>query len=74
MSTKQPVVSGVQLIRALERAGFTRLRQAGSHVTLEKGHFHATVPIHGKRPLARGTVAGILRSPELSADDLRRLL
>jgi predicted RNA binding protein YcfA (HicA-like mRNA interferase family) len=74
MSTKQPAVSGVELVRALERAGFVRLRQVGSHVTLEKGALHATVPVHGKRSLARGTVAGILRSAEMSADDLRRLL
>lgn len=74
MSTKQPVVSGVELVRALERAGFVRVRQAGSHVTLEKGELHATVPVHGRRPLAKGTVAGILRSAEMSADDLRGLL
>jgi predicted RNA binding protein YcfA (HicA-like mRNA interferase family) len=74
MSTKQPVVSGIALVRALERAGFVRLRQAGSHLTLEKGALHATVPVHGSRPLAKGTVAAILRSAEISADDLRRLL
>jgi predicted RNA binding protein YcfA (HicA-like mRNA interferase family) len=74
MSTKQPAVSGAELVRALERAGFIRVRQVGSHLTLEKGALHATVPMHGRRPLAKGTIAGILRSAEMSADDLRRLL
>lgn len=35
---------------------------------------HATVPMHGNRPLAKGTLAGILRSCEMSADDFRTLL
>lgn len=74
MSKKQPAVSGVELVRALQRAGFVQLRQVGSHVTLERGALHATVPMHGRRPLAKGTVAGILRSAEMSTEDLRRLL
>jgi predicted RNA binding protein YcfA (HicA-like mRNA interferase family) len=74
MSTKQPVVNGPDLVRALERAGFVRLRQAGSHVTLERGSLHVTVPLHGSRPVAKGTVASILRSAEMTVDELRRLL
>jgi predicted RNA binding protein YcfA (HicA-like mRNA interferase family) len=74
MSKKQPVVTGPKLVRALERIGFIRVRQEGSHVTLERGDLHATVPVHGSRPLAKGTLAGILRSAEMSSDDLRKLL
>jgi predicted RNA binding protein YcfA (HicA-like mRNA interferase family) len=74
MSKKHPVVTGPELARALERIGFVRRRQAGSHLTLERDHLHATVPMHGHRPLARGTLAGILRSCEMSADDLRKIL
>jgi predicted RNA binding protein YcfA (HicA-like mRNA interferase family) len=74
MSQKQPVVTGPELVRALERIGFVRSRQAGSHLTLERGDLHATVPLHGTRPVAKGTLAGILRSCEMTADDLRALL
>jgi predicted RNA binding protein YcfA (HicA-like mRNA interferase family) len=74
MSSKQPVVNGLKLVRALERAGFVRVRQAGSHVTLERGALHVTVPQHGSRPVAKGTVAAILRSAEMTGDELRRLL
>jgi predicted RNA binding protein YcfA (HicA-like mRNA interferase family) len=72
--SKQPVVTGPQLVRALERIGFIRVRQVGSHLTLERGDLHATVPMHGGRPIAKGTLAGILRSCEMSAGDLRNIL
>lgn len=32
--SKLPVVSGVQCIKALEKAGFVVYRQRGSHITL----------------------------------------
>lgn len=34
--TKLPVVSGEETVKALKRAGFTVVRQKGSHVRLEK--------------------------------------
>ena len=74
MSEKQPRVTGPELVRVLTGVGFVRMRQVGSHVTLERGHLHATVPMHGSRPLKKGTLAGILRSCEMSAADLRKLL
>jgi predicted RNA binding protein YcfA (HicA-like mRNA interferase family) len=54
--------------------GWVVARQRGSHVRLKKsGQRHAlVVPLH--RELRRGTLAGILRDADLSADDLRRLL
>ena len=69
-----PSVSGPELVRVWERIRFVRVRQDGSHVTLEREHLHATVPVHGTRPLKKGTLAGILRSCEMSLDDLRKLL
>jgi predicted RNA binding protein YcfA (HicA-like mRNA interferase family) len=74
MGKKQPVVTGPELVRALERIGFVRVRQVGSHLTLERSDLHATVPMHGNRPVAKGTPAGILRSCEMTADDLRNIL
>lgn len=74
MSPRQPVVSGERLIKVLRKEGWEVVRQRGSHVRLKKpGRRHAlVVPLH--RELRRGTLAGILRDADLSADDLRRLL
>ena len=74
MSRRQPVVSGSALIRALERDGWEVTRQRGSHVRLKRaGRRNAlVVPLH--KELRKGTLAGILRDADLSADELRRLL
>jgi predicted RNA binding protein YcfA (HicA-like mRNA interferase family) len=74
VSTRQPVVSGERLIKALRKDGWEVVRQRGSHVRLKKaGRRHAlVVPLH--REIRRGTLRGILRDADLSADDLRRLL
>lgn len=74
MTPHQPVVSGKRLIKALEQDGWEVARQRGSHVRLKKTEQrHAlVVPLH--KEIKRGTLAGILRDADLSADDLRRLL
>jgi predicted RNA binding protein YcfA (HicA-like mRNA interferase family) len=43
---KLPVLSGKELIKALERDGFQIVRQKGSHVSLSKGTFRTVVPLH----------------------------
>ncbi len=74
MSPRQPVVSGKALVRALERDGWSVVRQRGSHVRLKKpGRLNAlVVPLH--KGLKKGTLAGILRDAGMSADRLRELL
>ncbi|HEY5816017.1 MAG TPA: type II toxin-antitoxin system HicA family toxin [Solirubrobacterales bacterium] len=74
MSPRQPVVSGERLIKALSKDGWEVVRQRGSHVRLKRaGRRHAlVVPLH--KEIRRGTLAGILRDADLSADELRRLL
>lgn len=74
MTQRQPVVSGADLIRALERDGWSVVGQRGSHVRLRKpGRRTAlVVPLH--RELRRGTLAGVLRDAGLAVDELRQLL
>jgi predicted RNA binding protein YcfA (HicA-like mRNA interferase family) len=69
-----PVVSGSQLVRALERDGWQVARQRGSHVRLKHQDRRTplTVPLH--RELKRGTLAGILADAGIDADRLRELL
>lgn len=74
--SRLPDVSGAELIRALQRAGFVVLRQKGSHVSLEKrtaDHVWRTiVPMH--REVARGTLHDILKQTGLTREELIELL
>ncbi len=76
MSRHLPAVSGRQLLRALQRAGFVVLRQKGSHVSLEKrtadGYWRTIVPMH--REIRPGTLSDILNQSGLTKDQLRELL
>ncbi len=54
----------------LERQGFERVRQKGSHVRMKHPNGRATViPQHGKRPLKRGLLRSIIRQTGLSVED-----
>ena len=62
-----PVVSGAEVIRALERLGFRVVRQRGSHVMMRRGVSACVVPLH--RELKRGTLRGLLRQAEIDAEE-----
>lgn len=69
---KLPRVSGAEIIRALERLGFTELRQSGSHVIMRRASKGCVVPMHNEVKV--GTLAGLLRQAEVSHDDFTRSL
>lgn len=64
---KLPRTSGAAIVKALERLGFVRVRQSGSHVIMRRGPKGCVVPMH--REVKVGTLAGILRQAEVSQDD-----
>ncbi|MGB0126989.1 MAG: type II toxin-antitoxin system HicA family toxin [Rhodocyclaceae bacterium] len=64
---KLPRVSGAEAIRALQRLGFEKIRQSGSHVVLRRGSKGCVVPLHAE--LKVGTLAGLLRQGEVSPDE-----
>lgn len=64
---KLPHLSGADIIRALERLGFARTRQKGSHVVMRRGASGCVVPLH--REVKTGTLAGLLRQAGVSADE-----
>ena len=68
-----PIISGGECIAALVRLGYREVGQRGSHVRLHcAGRSPVTVPLH--RELKRGTLRSILRSAELSVDEVIALL
>jgi len=63
-------VSGKEAVGALERLGFVKTRQRGSHVVMKKmpeGTTGCVVPMH--RELAVGTLRGILKQAGISPED-----
>jgi len=69
--TKLARYSGEQTIRRLEKLGFQRVRQRGSHVVLKKqtpeGDIGCVVPLH--KELAIGTLHGILKQAKVSVEE-----
>jgi predicted RNA binding protein YcfA (HicA-like mRNA interferase family) len=63
---KLPVLSGADVIKALERLGFVQLLQRGSHVVLRRGSVGCVVLLH--REVKQGTLAGILRQAQITQD------
>ena len=63
--------SGEQTIQRLEKLGFQRVRQRGSHVVLKKqtpeGYVGCVVPLH--KELAIGTLRGILKQANVSVEE-----
>jgi predicted RNA binding protein YcfA (HicA-like mRNA interferase family) len=76
MNPQLPVVSGRQVVRALERAGYRIVRQRGSHIRLRDesnpNHFPVTVPDH--KNLKSGLLRQILRDANLTVDEFLELL
>ena len=62
-------LSGGDVVKALNRLGFSVVRQEGSHIRLEKGGLGVTVPNH--RVLVPKTLQSILGQAGITADDLR---
>lgn len=64
---KLPRVSGAQVQRALERLGFQKVRQSGSHVMMKRESRGCVVPMHAE--LKVGTLAGVLRQADVSPEN-----
>lgn len=64
---KLPRVSGAVVVRVLERLGFEKLRQSGSHVIMRRGAKGCVIPMHNEVKV--GTLAGILRQADVSPEE-----
>jgi predicted RNA binding protein YcfA (HicA-like mRNA interferase family) len=73
--TRVPRLKGKEVVRALERAGFTVERRRGSHVFLKNPDGRATaVPVHSGETIGPGLMRSILRDAELTVDEFEDLL
>jgi predicted RNA binding protein YcfA (HicA-like mRNA interferase family) len=76
MSQKLAQIGCQELIRVLERAGFVKKRQKGSHLHLrrEADGKRVTVPVHPSEPVPVGTLRAILRDADIGVDEFLELL
>jgi predicted RNA binding protein YcfA (HicA-like mRNA interferase family) len=72
---KLPDISGLDLLKILEKEGFRRVKTKGSHQTIEKitpeKHIKTSVPLHPS--LAKGTLSAILRYCGISRERFLQL-
>ena len=64
---KLPRTSGAAIVKALERLGFVKVRQSGSHVIMRRGTKGCVVPMHSEVKV--GTLAVLLRQAEVSPEE-----
>ena len=70
-----PVVSGREVVKALEKIGYVFDRQRGSHMILRQQvppHRRLTVPDH--QEVAKGTLRAIIRQAGLTVEEFKDLL
>lgn len=75
MSSKYPILSPQEIIKALRKMGFYKVSQKGSHVKYRKDGNPTRVfiiPIHNE--IARGTLQSILEQAGITIEDFKQLL
>lgn len=74
--TKVPSLNYTEIIRALERDGWSGIRQRGSHIRMHKvvglEVLKVTVPAH--KPVKSSTLSHILKQARLDVDQFIKLL
>lgn len=66
---KLPAVSGAEVVRAFERAGWRVDRQRGSHVVMLKTGHIASLSIPQHRELAPGTLRSLVRAAGMTVQE-----
>jgi predicted RNA binding protein YcfA (HicA-like mRNA interferase family) len=69
---KLPRISGAEAQRVLERLGFQKVRQSGSHVVMKRDAQGCALPMHDE--LKVGTLAGLLRQAGVAPDEFVQAL
>jgi predicted RNA binding protein YcfA (HicA-like mRNA interferase family) len=64
-------VNHLNAVRALEKAGFTIIRQ-GKHIVMSDGTRQVTIPRHN--PIKAFTLGGIVQDAGLTVEEFRKLL
>ncbi|MBA7486179.1 hypothetical protein ES707_21734 [subsurface metagenome] len=66
-------MSGKEVVKALQQAGFYVKRQKGSHIVLRRDNPFAQVVVPNHKSVDTGTLASILDGADLSVEDFIKL-
>lgn len=70
---KLPMLSSAELCKFLEKEGFVKVRQKGSHAFFKHVDGRTTVvPIHNKQDISRGLLSAILNEINMSREEFLR--
>lgn len=72
MSRKTPAVTAKEIIKILEKKGFIKVRQSGSHAVFRHANgLRTTVPIHSSKSLGKGLLRQIMKDAAITDEELR---
>ena len=72
--SKLPRVSGRDCVSTLEKVGFQRKRQHGSHIVLRRDEPFTQLVAPDHKELDRGTLRAIIRQADLTIEQFNALL
>lgn len=74
--SKVPSLNYTEIVRALERDGWSGVRQRGSHIRMHEvvGEEVLKVTIPAHKPVKRSTLSHVLKQTRLGVDDFIKLL
>jgi predicted RNA binding protein YcfA (HicA-like mRNA interferase family) len=72
---KLPIVKTKKLIKVLEKSGFFKYHQVGSHAQFKHPDGRrTTIPIHQNKDIPRGTLKAILQDAKITDEEFIELL
>ncbi len=73
MGSDLKLVSGLEAVKKFQRAGWTVMRQKGSHVMLTKPGYQWTLSIPQHEELGPGLLRKLLKQAEISVEEFNKL-
>jgi len=71
---KLPRISGMEGVKAFNKAGWFVARQTGSHIIMVKPGSDVTLSVPGHKELDRGTLRKLIKLAGLTVDEFVELL
>lgn len=67
-------ISGKDAVKALQKAGWIKIGQVGSHLVMSKPNIRVNLSIPQHKELAPGTLRALIRNADISVDEFLDLL